>query len=57
MKMSSYSEMYNNLTKAMDESWQETVYLAHSLAMRRRLRSAVNQLESGKGKTRRLIII
>lgn len=36
------------------ESWQETAYLARSPAMRRRLRSAVAQLESGKGRTRRL---
>lgn len=37
------------------ESWQETAYLARSPAMRRRLRSAINQIESRKGKTRRLI--
>lgn len=37
------------------ESWQETAYLARSPAMRRRLRNAVNQLERGKGKARRLI--
>jgi len=37
------------------ESWQETAYLARSPAMRRRLRRAVAQLESGKGKARRLI--
>jgi len=37
------------------ESWQETTYLARSPAMRRRLRSAVAQLESGRGKVRRII--
>ena len=37
------------------ESWQETAYLARSPAMRRRLRSAVKQIENGKGKKRRLI--
>lgn len=37
------------------ESWQETAYLARSPAMRRRLRGAMAQLESGKGKARRLI--
>lgn len=37
------------------ESWQETAYLARSPAMRRRLRSALKQVEAGKGKKRRLI--
>ena len=37
------------------ESWQETAYLARSPAMRRRLRNALKQIESGKGKKRRLI--
>lgn len=82
MKTLSYTEIRNNLAKAIDqvnedhapiiitrqkgnaavlvsledfESWQETAYLARSPAMRRRLRSAVNQIERGKGKARRLI--
>lgn len=37
------------------ESWQETAYLARSPAMRRRLRSALKQIESGNGKRRRLL--
>ncbi len=37
------------------ESWQETAYLVRSPAMRRRLCRAVTQIESGKGKARRLI--
>ena len=37
------------------ESWQETAYLRRSPTMARRLRSAVDQIERGKAKRRRLL--
>ncbi len=37
------------------ESWQETTYLRRSPAMARRLRSAVDQIERGQAKRRRLL--
>lgn len=37
------------------ESWQETAYLLRSPKMARRLRDAVQQIESGKAITRKLV--